>query len=318
MVNTLITPGAVARASLASLYETTQMLPLVYTDLSSEFGTQKRGNTVNVRKPAVFTAVPFVRATGIVPQDATETTVPVVLNDLRDVSFVVTSEDMALSVTDFTGQFLTPAMEAIVQAVDQAIIARAKLDVTQVVGTGTNVGAAVPGEATKTNRWQQAESLIDAGRILNINKVPITDRVAVVGPTTQSWWLDSQVLKHAEKSGSTEALRNASIGNNLFGFDAYMSQNIVQPAGSPASGQPTTEVSLAFHKTAFAFVTAPLEVPPGAGDRIAVANYKGLNLRVAMDYDIKFKQTVVSIDILFGVKTLDAARAVLIKGPNQA
>ena len=32
------------------------------------------------------------------------------------------------------------------------------------------------------------------------------------------------------------------------------------------------------------------------------------------DYDIKYKQTVVSVDCLYGTKTLDANRAVLLQG----
>ena len=74
MANVFLTPQALAKQALASLYETTVMLPLVYTDVSSEFASQKIGNTVNIRKPAVFVANDFVRATGIVPQDATEGT----------------------------------------------------------------------------------------------------------------------------------------------------------------------------------------------------------------------------------------------------
>lgn len=315
MANTLITPSTIAPAALASLYETTQMLPLVYTDVSSSFTGQKVGNTVNVKKPAVFTAQTFNRGTGIVPQDATETTVPVVLDTLKDVSFVVTSEDLTLSVTDFQEQFLDPAMEALSQSVDQALIARAKADFTTIVGAGTNITGAVPGEVTKTNRWQMPEVLIDAGKELNIRKVPPTDRAAVIGPTTNAWWLDSTLLKHADKSGSNEALRLASVGKNLYGFDTFWSQNIVQPAGSPATGQPTTEVDLAFHKTALAFASATLEVAPGSN--ASVMSYKGLSIRVAYDYDIKYKQTVVSLDTLFGTKTLDANRGVLIRGPLQ-
>ncbi|NKZ84720.1 hypothetical protein GS982_21290 [Rhodococcus hoagii] len=56
MANTLLTPDLIARQALATLYESMVMLPLVYTDLSTEFTTQKIGDTVNVRKPAVFEA----------------------------------------------------------------------------------------------------------------------------------------------------------------------------------------------------------------------------------------------------------------------
>lgn len=304
MANTILTPSVIAKQSLASLYETTQMLPLVYTDVSSEFGTKKIGNTVDIKKPAVFTANEFDRTNGITVQDITEGEIPVTLNKIADVSFGVTAEELTLDIESFDEQLLTPAMEAISQKIDRDLIAL-KADITQVAGT-TPTGF----------EWDKPEVLIEAGRLLNIKNVPTAERRAVVGPTTNAKWLNSDILKNADRSASTEALRNGSIGRNLFGFDAYWTQNIAQPATSPASGEPTTEVSLAFHKTAFAFASAPLEVSPGSNG--AIVQYKGLSIRVVYDYDIKYKKTVVSLDCLYGVKTLDANRAVVLKGANAA
>lgn len=302
MANTLLTPSVLARTSLATLYETTQMLPLVYTDVSSAFATAKVGNTVNVRKPATFTAALFDRAVGIVPQNATETAIPVVLDKIADVSFTVTTEDLTLKISDFAAQFLDPAMEAIAQHIDKAILAL-RSDITQKAGI-TPAGF----------EWNKPEVLIEAGRLLDIKNVPTSDRFAVVGPTTKAQWLNSDLIKQADKSGSTAALRAGSIGRDVFGFQAFQTQNVGQPGA--VSGQPSTEQGLAFHKTAFAFASAPLEVAPGSN--ASVVNYKGINIRVAYDYDIKYKQTVVSLDTLYGVKTLDANRAVLLTGPNNA
>lgn len=304
MANDFITPSAIAKQGLASLYEQTVMLPLVYTDASTEFGTKKIGNTVDIKKPAVFVANDFDRATGIVVQDADEDSVPVVLDKIADVSFAVTAEELTLDIENFDEQLLTPAMEAISQKIDKSLIAL-KANITQVAGT-TPAGF----------EWDKPEVLIEAGRLLNIKNVPTGDRRAVVGPTTNAKWLNSDILKNADRSGSTEALRQGSVGKNLFGFDAYWTQNVAQPATNPASGQPTTEVGLAFHKTAFAFASAPLAVSPGSNG--AIMQYKGLSIRVVYDYDIKFKKTIVSLDCLYGVKTLDANRATLLKGANAA
>jgi hypothetical protein len=302
MANTLILPSTIAPQALATLYETTVMLPLVYTDLSTAFGPQKVGNTVNVRKPAVFTATTFDRAVGIVTQNVTETSIPVVLNTIADVSFVVTTEELTMSINDFDAQFLQPAMEAISQKIDTSILAL-RSDVSQSVGTATGL------------TWDTVESLIDAGRVMDQNKVPSPDRVAVMGPLTKAAWLNEPIVKQAHTSGSTEALRNASLGNGLFNFDLFMTQNIKGPT-TTTTGSPTSEVNLAFHKTAFAFVSAPMEIAPGSNS--SQVNYKGLNIRVTYMYDIKYKQTIVSLDTLYGVKTLDPARAVLIQAALHA
>jgi hypothetical protein len=302
MANTLLTPSVLATQALATLYETTQMLPLVYTDVSSSFTTAKVGDTVNVRKPAVFTANVFDRAVGIVPQDASEGSIPVKLDKIADVSFTVTTEDLTLKIQDFATQFLDPAMEAIAQHIDRAILGL-RSDITQKAGI-TPAGF----------EWDKPEVLIEAGRLLDINKVPTSDRFAVTGPTTAARWLNSDLIKQANRSGSTEALRQGSIGNDLFGFNAFKTQNVGQP--SAVSGTPSTEQGLAFHKTAFSFASAPLEVAPGSN--ASVVSYKGINIRIAYLYDIKYKQTVVSLDTLYGVKTLDPNRAVLLTGPNNA
>lgn len=304
MANVFLTPDVIAQQSLATLYETTVMLPLVYRDVDSEFAAKKIGNTVDIRKPAVFTGKVFDRANGIELQDATEDSIPVKLTTIADVSFAVTSEDLTMEIDRFDEQLLSPAMEAIAQQIDRAILAL-RSDITQEVGV-------TPASRT----WDKPESLIEAGKVLNLKSVPLTERRAVVGPSMYAEWLDTDLLKQANTSGTTDALRNANIGDNLFGFNTFWTQNVEPAKSAPATGDPTTEVGVGFHRTAFCIATAPLEIAPGSN--ASVMSYRGISIRVAYAYDITKKQTVVSLDTLFGVKTLDANRAVLIKGADKA
>ena len=304
MANTFLTPDLIAQRALATLYETTVMAPLVHRDFDADF-RGRQGDTVTVRKPATFTAGEFNRGTGIVPQNATEGSVDVTLNHFADVSFTVTTEQLALEIESFGEQLLDPAMEAISQKIDRDILLL-RNDITAEVGViaGDNEYA-----------WDNPRALIEAGRVLDTAKVPVADRRAVTGPMMASKWLADPLFHEADKRGSTEGLQEASLGRRVFGFDPYMTQNIAKPAQT--SGNSTTEVGVAFHKTAFALVMRPLETPPGAQDAV-IMNYKGLSIRVVYDYDIKYKQTVVSVDCLYGTKTLDANRAVLDKGADVA
>lgn len=299
MPNTLLTPDIIARAALANLYETTVMAPLVHRDYEPEFAARV-GDTISIRKPAVFTAEEYDRNTGITVQDATEDSVPVVLNHFADVSFAVTSEQLTLELADFNEQLLNPAMEAIAQKIDRDILGL-RDDVTQEVGL------------TAGELWSDPKSLVAAGRVLDQAKVPMTERRAALGPVTAAEWLKNDLLHRADKSGSTAGLREASIGR-LFGFDTYKTQNI-GGANDPDSGEAFTEINVAFHRTAFALVFRPLALPMGA-QRASIQSYKGFGLRVVIDYDMDKKQDVVSVDCLYGTKTLDAARAVLIKGAD--
>lgn len=301
MANTFLTPDVIAKQALATLSETLVMKPLIYTDLTREFAQHKVGDTINVKKPAQFVARDFDRARGIELQDYQEDSVAVKLDKFKDVSFAVTSEELALDIENFDEQLLTPAMQAVALAIDSSVL-DIRDDIVNEVGTDEDFPVKRP------------EVLIDAGRVLDQNLVPVENRRAVVGPAMKANWLNSDILKRADTSGSTEALRKANLGKDLFGFDTYYTNNIKSPAPGGAPGTPAGEVGIAFHDTAIAFASAPQEVPPGAVG--AVKTHQGISLRTIMQYDIMKKQTIVSVDVLYGIKCLDPNRAVLLKGQD--
>ena len=299
MANTFLTPDIIARRALATLYESTHMAMLVHRDYEADFAGRV-GDTITVRKPATFTATEFDRGTGIVPQNATESGVPVVLNHFPDVSVAVTTEQLTLEINDFGEQLLDPMMEAMAQKIDRDLLTL-RDDITQTIGAvAENTAGEDYNYPNGQYPWSDSRVLIEAGRVLDQQNVPPSERRVVVGPLTKSRWVAERTWREADKRGDTEGLREASFGGRVSGFDPYMTQNVTDP-----------EESVAFHKTAFALVTRTLEVPPGAQDA-TIMNYKGFALRVVYDYDIKYKQTVVSVDCLYGTKTLDADRAVLI------
>ena len=316
MANTFLTAQVIARQALANLYETTVAASLVHRDYEAEFN-RKQGDAITIRKPAMFTANEYNRAAGITVQEAQETSVNMTLNHFADVSFAVTSEDMTLRIQDFDEQLLTPAMEAIAQKIDRDILAL-RDDIVQEVGDATpNAAGEDYAGYNGDYPWSDSRVLIQAGNVLDLKNVPAAQRSVIAGPTTKARWVAEKTWRQADKRGSTEGLLEASMGGRVSGFDPYWTQNIGQPAGSPTTGEPTTEVNVAFHRTAFALAFRPLELPQGALDA-AILNYKGFALRIIRDYDIDKKQMVVSIDCLYGTKTLDANRAVLIKGADAA
>jgi len=314
VANTLLTPDIIATQALANLYESTVMAGLMHRDYEPEFG-KKVGNQITIRKPAVFTANEYDRAAGITVQDATETGIDMSLDHFADVSFAVTSEDMALNLIDFDEQLLTPAMEALSQKIDNDCLAL-RDDITQTVGAVAENAAGEDYNGYAGGNFPSSDSrvLVNAGVKLTQQNVPLTERRLVTGPLMAGRWMAERTWRQADKRGSTEGLSEASMGNRVSGFDPYMTQNISVP--TPGTGIPTTEVGVAFHRTAFALAFRPLDIPRGAEGRASIQNYKGFSLRVIFGYDMDKKQDVVSIDCLYGTKTLDANRAVLIHGVN--
>ena len=278
MANTILTPDIIAREALMVLRNNAVMAKLVHRDYSDEFVAGK-GDTISVRKPATFVANEF--ADSIELQDAKETSVPVKMDKLLDVSFAVTSKEMALSIEDFSAQFLVPAMQAFADKVDKYLIGL---------------------EAQATHRHPHADGAISqidviaARKLLSDNAAPLADRRFVVGTAAEADLLGNELFVSAEKVGDAgTALREASLGRK-FGMDIYADQNIAKNGNyTPA---------IAFHKNAMALVTRPLALPQGAA-KAAIMNYDGFGLRVVYGYDITTKTDTISIDMLCGVALLD-------------
>ena len=371
----LLSPTVIAQRALATLYNNTLLAGLVYRDFDAAFNG-KVGDTVMVRRPASFEAKVFNRATGIELQDPRETSFPVVLDTILDVSFPVTSEELTLEIDDFAGRLLNPAMDAIVQDVDARLAIElgnaavggatsaitgtaatdtinlashryvngdkvefptltggagltagndyyvrdatantfkvsatrtgAAIDITTDITAGTvrEVGGTVVTGTTANEVFRNARAL------LSRNKIPLAGRGALLSPEGTSTALGDELFVANDKSGSTDALRNANLGR-VFGFDTYESQVI-----GPTEPAPRDMDGVAFGQDAVALVTRTLEKPMGVSqDQFAVANYRGLGLRVVRDYDIDKKQDVISIDFLLGTETIRPGAAVELNLP---
>ena len=274
MANTFLTMDMIAKEALMILRNNAVMAGLVHRDYSNDF-VAGVGDTITIRKPATFTVKDFVESTGITVQDATEEKQTVKMDKFYDVSFAVTSKDLTMNISDFSAQLLVPAMMAFRDKIDAEIIKVAE---------------------TATNKVTHAEGLIAPADVISVRKLlndgatPLSMRSLVVGTQAEADLLSSELFVSADKVGSTEGLKEASLGRK-FGFDTYVDQNVGKK-------------SLAFHKNALAFVTRPLALPQGNRES-AIVNYDGFGLRVVKDYDINKKKDIISIDMVCGVALLN-------------
>jgi hypothetical protein len=285
--NVFLTPQLIARESLAVLRANLIFGGLVYRDFDPDFAGQV-GDTITIRKPATFVPKTFNRATGIEIQDYAETSTSVTLDTLLDVSFVVTTEDQTLRLPEFRQRLIEPAMRALAEGVETKILGL-RADVTQSVDVDD--AAANPSKA-----------LVDAGKVLNDAKAPLAGRTAVATTALAAVLQKDPLFHEADKIGDNgTALREASLGRK-FGFDVVSSNYI------------TTGDSVAFSRDAFALITRTLALPSGIGaGQGEIVSYEGLGLRVVKSYDQKFKQDVISVDMLCGAKTLRPEHAVKLK-----
>lgn len=314
MANTFIHPTVIAQRALATLYNNAVLANLVFRDYDGDF-TGKIGDTVMVRVPVVFTANQFDRSSGITVQNATEDSFPVVLDKIVDVSFSVTSEEMALLIDDFDPRLIQPAMEAIAQGVDASIADELVVAAAQTAATGGDYPSRTAGGGTcvSADATEPLKALVCAKTKMGRAKLPTLNRYAVLSPEGTGAALSGDLIVQAQQRGDTDGLVEAGIGRK-FGFDVFESQVLNDGGGS---GRHTAD-GVAFHRDAVALATRALEVPLGKqnanGQAVgaAVATYKSLGLRVVYDYDINKKQDVISIDFLYGVRAVRPQGAVIL------
>jgi len=207
MANAPLTMQNIARKILPLLRELLVMPETVNKDYSEDF--IGKGDTIQVEKPALFTANEF--SSTITVQDITERSVSVKMDTLADVSFKVTSKQLALTITQFATKYLMSAAVAIAEKINQDGLGL-YIDIPYYTGvSGTTPDA--------------LSDFAEADKVLSDNKAPYPDRFAAWDTAAKAKFQILDAIVNAEKSGTTDALRKGSIGD-ISGFTNYVSQAV--------------------------------------------------------------------------------------------
>ncbi|MDO4542083.1 MAG: P22 phage major capsid protein family protein [Bacillota bacterium] len=221
MANKFVTLQEIARLTLPRLYEKLVFPNLVYKDFSNDF--RDLGDTIQVRKPVILEAKEFDEAVGTQDQDIKENTVPVKLDKIATVDVSISALEGAVNVSDYNKIFIEPAAVALAQKINSDGLELYK-DIPYVCGT--------PGVTPS-----DLAALAAVRKTLNRNYVPEDNRKAIWDTEADAAFTTIPAIVNAEKSGSTEALRNGSIGR-LFGLDNYMSQAVKVHSKGTLTGTP--------------------------------------------------------------------------------
>lgn len=296
MANTLYTPAQAARSTLAALRWLSLLPRTVRQDFSQEF-VAGRGQTVNVRKPiSAGTAKVYTKANrdaraAIQFNDLDEQFVPVKLEDQVYNAVRLPDDFATFSLENLQRQVLIPQAESVVDELSSPLI-----DEMTAIATDASIPAIL------ANGSNVRSALIQARKVLNARKVPAANRFVAVGADLEAAFLEDELLQKANESGTTETLREATIGR-LFGFTIVADPNLPADFGS------------AYHQDAFAFVTRPSRQPEGAA-KSATVSQDGFSLRWIQHYNPLQLEDQSVVDTFYGAATLDATRAVsLTKAP---
>ena len=163
MANTFVTLKTIARQALPVLIDNLVMPNLIHRDFSEEF--HDVGDTVQVRKPVVFTAEDFDAEAGVNWQDMREEGVDVTLDHIATVDARASAIESATGIADLNRVFIEPAAAALAEKINRDGL-KLYADVHSFVGSA---GVTPAGLA----------ELSDARRMLNMNRAPMSGRCAV-------------------------------------------------------------------------------------------------------------------------------------------
>lgn len=199
---------------------------VVYRDYKNEIA--RNGDTVNVTVPAGFLAKRKGVNDDVAVQNAEATTIPVVLNQHLYTTFFIRDGEEALGFKSLRNLYIKPAMLAIARGLDQIVLGQ----VYQFLG---NVSGKIGTPATRS-------LLIDGRETMNRNLAPTGNRNLFITPTVEGQFLNTDDFSHVDKSGSTAALIEGSLGRK-YGWNIYMAQNT--PSVTVPGTTITTAVDLA-------------------------------------------------------------------------
>lgn len=287
MPNTFLPASTIIAVALERLRRALILPNLVTRYGISDFRGQAN-DTINVRVPAILRAREYTfrtRSAPIVIDTLEEVTVPVTLDRHPYSAVAVTDEELTLDIVSFTRQVLEPQVIAVAEDLE-AIIAG-------IMAAGTYAAAPIPysEDPSSSNFFAAA---VDARRALNDAHVPLDGRTLLVGSAIEAAALKEDTLRAVDQSGSTGALRNATIGQ-VAGFTVVASQSV-----DPNFG-------IAFHRSAFAFGNVAPEVPAGVSFGSS-QNQEGLAMRWIRDYDATMLQDRSVVNSFAGGASVEDGR----------
>ena len=202
---TLLTPSIITKESLVILENNLVAANRVNRKFENQF--VKIGNSLTIRKPNRFT---INSGAGLQVQDIAEPSVSITINQQKHVDFQFTSQDLTLTVEEFSERYLKPAMASLANQVDADVLANVTAFSNYV---GTN--------GVTPSAFSSSVQLV--GRRMDDLATPQDNRTLVLNPA--AYWaiangLTGLFVMPTAKDAVVKGYL-ATIGN----FEVYMDQN---------------------------------------------------------------------------------------------
>ncbi|GMR16369.1 MAG: hypothetical protein BMS9Abin31_0701 [Gammaproteobacteria bacterium] len=216
--NTFLTSSVIADEGLMQLENNMVLGNNVHRKYKKEF--VKVGATVSIRKPVKFTVTDGATRSN---QDITQSNTSIVINKRKHVSYAYSTQDMTLSIDEYSEQFVKPAMIALGNKVDEDGCSLYK-DLWTRSGT--------PGTTPAT-----FAALGSAAQYMDDAAIPDDGmRKLILDPAAR--WAIADGLKTLNNQGmASDFVRKGRLGE-IANFDIYGDQNIIKHTVGNHGGTP--------------------------------------------------------------------------------
>lgn len=219
MANTLITPTVIAKEALMQLENSLVMAKHVHRDYKKEF-TGGQGDSVSIRKPVKFVTTDGATRSN---QDVQEKSTSITIDQRKHVSWNFSTQDLTLSVEEYSRRYIQPAMITLAQTVDASLH-----------GLYTKVWNSVGTPGTTPANFA---ALGSAAQRLDEMAVGADSRCMVMNPDAHYSVAGNQLTLDAVGDMGKTAYEEAVIGR-VAKFTALSSQNVKNHTVGAHGGTP--------------------------------------------------------------------------------
>lgn len=274
----VLTAKGISRLAIA-LLSRSLVLPNTVSRIPGTDFTGPGGSTISVRVRLPRTARTQATAgAAIIFDDVNEVPVDVTVAHLYNATHI-TDEDLALGLSDFGSQVLSPMIQSIAVGAEDQVASEMNAQTAH---------ATIKFPLTPAPSADE-DVILDLREALSNNKVPAGGRWLAVSSPIAKRLLKIEKFVKVNESGSASALRDAMLGR-LYGF------NIVE---SPAL---TGGTALAYHSSGFAFGNrSPVDV---SSVDSAQASEEGIALRVVRAFDVDVLSEAVAVSTFAGCSAI--------------
>jgi len=297
-IQVLLTPTIITKESLVILENNLVMANRVNRKFENQF--VKIGNQLTIRKPNRFTVA---SGAGLQVQNINEPSVTITIDQQKHVDFQFTSQDLTLTVEEFSERYLKPAMAALANQVDFDVLRDSRL-ISNYVGT------------PNSNPTSFSSSVQLVGRRMDENAAPQDNRSLVLNPNGYWGIAGGQTALFVMPTAKDALVKGylATLGN----FEVYMDQNVQALAGAQHNTSLAAVITTAqgSGNTTSVFGGTPADVY-AIGEVFTVAGVNNVNPQSRQSTGQLKNFTLTATSVAASTTILTFSPAIVTSGPYQ-